>query len=181
MSSTGWAWLAAAAVLAFWALGAYNRVVALRGAVASAWQQLDALIQSRQRAIGSLVDATEPALAGERATFDALVAAQVQVATAAEVVRRRPTTEEPLAVLAKSEIALGAALARLVALVDNDPALRQAEPVGAPLAELAALAPSDQFARKAFNEAAATYNAAIAQFPTRLLTRVFGFQTAGTL
>jgi len=181
MTSLPWGWLAAAAVLGFWMLGAHNRVVALRGAVTAAWQQLDGLIQSRQQAIGALVDAVEPRLAAERPALEAMVGAQVQVATAAEVVRRRPTTEEPLAVLAKSEAALAAALARLVALVQQGSELRLEAAVATPLAALAELAPRDRYARQAFNDAANAYNLALMQFPTRLLGRIFGFQRAGTL
>ena len=181
MKNLPWAWLGLLAVLGFWMLGAYNRVMALRAGVVTAWAQLDAVIQLRQQSIGALVDAAEPSLASERATFDALVAAQVRVATSAEVVRRRPTTEEPLAVLGKSEVALAAALARVVALVDNDTSLRQEAAVAGPLAALGELGPRERFARQGFNDAASLYNAALSQFPTRLLNRVFGFQRAGTL
>jgi LemA protein len=37
------------------------------------------------------------------------------------------------------------------------------------------------FARQLFNEAAASYNEAIAAFPTRLLVRMFRFEAAGRL
>jgi LemA protein len=37
------------------------------------------------------------------------------------------------------------------------------------------------FARQLFNDAAQTYDAALVQFPTRLLVRLFGFGPAGRL
>ncbi|WP_088284654.1 LemA family protein [Ideonella sp. A 288] len=181
MTHLPWGWLAAAAVLGFWMLGAYNRITALRGAIGTAWQQLDALIQARQQALGALLDAVEPTLATERPALDAMVAAQVQVATAAEVLRRRPAAEEPPAVLAKAEAAIGAAQSRLLALVDQHAHLKANETVATQLRTLADLAPRDRFARQTFNEAASAYNLALDQFPTRLLVRVFGFQRGGTL
>lgn len=181
MRSIPWGWLAAAAVLGFWTLGAYNRVTALRGAVVTAWQQLDALIQARQQAIGSLLDAVEPALVGERPALDAMVGAQVQVATAAELVRKRPAPEEAMGVLAKAEVAIVAALSRIVALVDTHGELKHDAAVAPHLQSLNELSPRHKFARQAFNDAVAAYNHAIGQFPTRLLTRAFGFERAGEL
>lgn len=176
-----WPWLLAVAVIFFWMLGAYNRVMALRGALHSAWQQLDTVIQARQQAIGSLVDAVEPRMAAERSAIDAMVAAQVRVATAAEVVRRRPTTVEPVAVLAKAEGDLAAALARLQSLVEQQAELRHEPAVSSPTKDLVELAARMRFNRQGFNDAANAYNAAVTQFPTRLLVRVFRFELAGTL
>jgi LemA protein len=132
MKGFRWEWIAALAVLGFWALGAYNRVMALRGVVVAAWLQLDTVIQARQQAIGSLVDAVDVALSSERSAIDAMVAAQVRVATSSEVVRRRPTSEEPLVVLAKSEVELAAALTRLQALIEQLGDLRHEDAVAGP-------------------------------------------------
>ena len=52
MRNLPWGWLLALAVIFFWMLGAYNRVMALRGALVAAWLQLDTVIQARQQAIG---------------------------------------------------------------------------------------------------------------------------------
>ena len=43
------------------------------------------------------------------------------------------------------------------------------------------LEPRLGFARQLFNDAAQAYNDAARQFPTRLLTHLFGFGTAGRL
>jgi LemA protein len=181
MRNLPWGWLLALAVIFFWMLGAYNRVMALRGALVAAWQQLDAVIQARQQAIGSLVDAVEPGMPAERSAIEAMVAAQVRVATAAEVVRRRPTTEDPVAVLAKAEGDLAAALARLQSLVEQHTELRHEPAVSQPTKELLELAVRMRFTRQGFNDAANAYNSAVTQFPTRLLVRVFRFELAGTL
>ncbi len=181
MRNLPWGWLLALAVIFFWMLGAYNRVMALRGALVAAWLQLDTVIQARQQAIGSLVDAVEPGMAAERSAIEAMVAAQVRVATAAEVVRRRPTTEDPVAVLAKAEGDLAAALARLQSLVEQHSELCHEPAVTQPTKDLLELAVRMRFMRQGFNDAANAYNLAVTQFPTRLLARVFRFELAGTL
>ena len=181
MTDTLWLWLALLAVLGFWALGAYNRIVALRAAVGSAWLAHDGLIQRRQQAIGSLLDAVEPSLQAERAATDAIVWAQVQVATAAEVVRRRPIALHPVEVLAKAESAMTAALPRLLSLVDQHAQLKQQDEVCNRVRLLTELAALERFSRQTFNEAVGHYNRAIDQFPTRMLAWGFGFEPAGSL
>lgn len=181
MTDTLWLWLALLAVLGFWALGAYNRIVSLRAAVGSAWLVHDGLIQARQKAIGSLLDAVEPSLQAERAATEGIVSAQVQVATAAEVVRRRPIALHPVEVLAKAEAAMTAALPRLLSLVDQHAELKRQAAVLTPLQALSDLAPRERFSRQAFNAAVGHYNLAIDQFPTRMLAWVFGFGPAGSL
>lgn len=181
LSGLPWGWLGLLVLLGLWMLGARNRVVALRGAVGAAWQQVDGVIKARQQAIGALLDAALPRLAAERGAVDAVVAAQIQVATASEVLRKRPSREEPAAVLARAEIGLASALARLVALIETHGDLRHDAEVAAQLRALTDLAPRGAFARESFNDAVQRYNAAIEQFPTRLLNRWFRFERAGTL
>ncbi len=181
LAALPWGWIGLLLVLGLWMLGARNRIVALRGAVAAAWQQVDAVIKARQQAIGALLDAALPRLAAERGAVDAVVGAQIQVATAAEVLRRRPTREEPAAVLARAEISLGSALARLVALIETHGELRFDSEIVTQLRTLADQAPRLGFARESFNEAVQRYNAAIEQFPTRLLNQLYRFERAGTL
>lgn len=181
LAALPWGWIGLLLVLGLWMLGARNRIVALRGAVSAAWQQVDAVIKARQQALGTLLDAALPRLEAERGAVDAVVGAQIQVATAAEVLRRRPTQEEPMAVLSRAEIGLASATTRLVALVETHAELRHEPEVKASLRALAEQTPRLTFAREAFNEAVQRYNTAIEQFPTRLLNRVFRFERAGTL
>ena len=47
--------LVVAAVLLFWAIGAHNRLIALRNAIGSAWAQLDALLKRRQALVEQLL------------------------------------------------------------------------------------------------------------------------------
>ena len=74
---------------------------------------------------------------------------------------------------------LDSTLARLLALLDQQPDLRAEPAVAAGLRELHDVDLRLAFARQLFNEAVQTYNAAARQFPTRLLTRLYGFGTAG--
>ncbi|NRF66203.1 LemA family protein [Aquincola sp. S2] len=164
----------------FWMLGAHNRVVALRTAIISAWSQVDGVLQARLQALAALRAAVEPRLAAEQAALDAVAAAHAQLAQAAEAMRPRPTDEDGPAALARAEAALAPALVRLSALIEQHADWRHEEAVARPQQVLQELAPRWQFARQMFNDAAAAYNAAIEQFPTRLLKRLFRFRRAGS-
>ena len=174
-----WTWVLLA-LLFFWMLGAHNRVMALRTAIVTAWAQADTALQARLQALAALRTAVEPRLAAEQAALDSVAAAQAQLQQAAEALRARPAEAAGADALARAEAALAPALGRLASLVEQHADWRDEAEVSAPLAALRELAPRWSFARQMYNDAAAAYNAAIRQFPTRLLTRVFRFTPAGT-
>jgi LemA protein len=170
-----------AALLLFWALGAHNRVVALRSAIAAAWAQVDAALQRRSAAVAALVTGLRGHMPDEQGTLDAVLVAQARVQAAADALRPRPVRADHAQALAQAEGTLSAALARLLALLDHQPALRQSSELAPQLAVLHDTTPRLAFARQLFNDAARVYNDAARQFPTRLLTRLFGFGPAGQL
>lgn len=172
---------AVVAVLALWMLGAYNRVVALRTPIIAAWGHIDGLLQAREQALAALMAVVEPALAGERAALEALHQARSSVRRAADAVRPRPAAVESVRVLAQAEAAFAPALARLMALAEPHPELRESTAVAQSVAALRELGLRWQFARQVFNDAGAVYNAAVSQFPTRLLSGLFHFGRAGQL
>lgn len=172
---------AAGLLLCFWAVGAHNRLMALRNAIHAAWTPLDALLAERGQALALLCDALRAHRPDEPAVPDAALAAAAQVRVAADKVRSRPSSAEAVAGLAAAEAALAPTLARLPALLADDGG---APPDAALAAALAAL-PTQQarlsFARESFNQAVGTYNAAVQQFPTLLLAPLLRFGRAGAL
>lgn len=173
------------AIVSFWALGAYNRLMRLRSAVAQAFGSFDAHMvrlvallsefsaaHAVQRA--SLVDGPDQELA-------ALQGATTQLSACLAVVRARPLAGDAVAALTAARVVLQAAWSG---------AARREEDVEGVDAMLATPAPSvwhvrwdehslqnDQ-AAGVFNDAVAQYNAAITQFPASLLAWVFGFKAA---
>lgn len=172
-------WLGLLAVLGLWMLGAYNRTTALKSAVLAGWATLDAVLQDRGQAVAALLQATAEPLAGEAAARDAVAQALAQAQAAAEVVRRAPATADPVADLGKADAVLAAVLVRLVALVEQQPALVASAEVAGPLQVLKQAPGRMAFARQVFNEAGAAYNTATTQFPTRLLGSLLRFGRAG--
>jgi len=173
--------LAIAAALVFWIVGAYNRLVSLRTAIGAAWAQFEEPVQRREQALAPLVVHLREPLAGEHSSLDAVVGALAQLRSTAEAVRARPVQVAALGVFVSQEAQLGAALARLFALVDQQPGLRESVEVAARVAEVQAAIQRMAAARQWFNDIAASYDAATRQWPTRILVPWFGFGPAGRL
>ena len=176
----GWVvWVGVVAVLGLWVLGAYNRTTALKAAVLAGWVALDAVLQDRAQAVSTLLHATAEPLAAEAAAHGAVAQALAQVQAAADVVRRAPASADMVANLGQADASLSAVLVRLVALVEQQPVLLASADVAGPLLVLKDAPGRLAFVRQVFNDAGAAYNAATAQFPTRLLGAMLRFGRAG--
>ncbi len=173
--------VAGAALLVFWMLGAHNRLVALRNDIIAAWAQVDEPLQRRGAALRPLVAALRSHLPDEHGALDAALAAQLQLQSAAETLRARPSLAPRAQAVVAAEAALQAALARLLALLEQRSDLAGADELAPHVAELRDASQRLVFARQLFNDAVGHYNAAAHQFPTRLLSSLFGFGAAGML
>jgi LemA protein len=181
MSTAQWLSLGVAAVLVFWMVGAYNRLVALRTAIGEAFRQIDELVQRRAAAATALAARARGAMASEQTALDAWLAAQTTARQAADALRQRPVVADLAAALVGAEAPLAAATARVMALLDQQPAMLADTTAAAHVAALRETEARLGFARQVFNEAAQAYNDAVRIFPTRLLARLVGFGTAGRL
>ena len=177
--------LIAAAVLVFWGVGAYNRLVRLRHEIVRAYTALEVEITQRHALLLRWTDALRPVLEGSPQAADAVRAAAEQVLIASERARLRPSAARIIASLRLAEDTLAAARARLLAELPAH--LHQNSLSGTSLElagftdELAATGSTLAFARRQFNEAADAYNEAVLQFPTVLIASLFGFRAAGSL
>ena len=175
---TGWV---VVAVLVFWAVGAYNRLVALRNDISRAFVPVEAQMRLRHLLLAQWVDALRPSLADDSATPDAVIAACGQLQAACDVVRTRPSAARPMARLRLAEETLMEVRQRLLAALPAVPEALAAPEVAALSRDIAAADSTLGFARRQFNEATQNYNDALDQFPTWLIAGMFRFRGAGTL
>ena len=87
--------VAVAAVLVFWMVGAYNRLVALRSAIGAAWGQVDEQLQRRRAILQLLLEALRPQLLEEAPALEALEGALLQVQGCGEVVQHAAAAAGP--------------------------------------------------------------------------------------
>ncbi len=171
MSSQTLVAMIVAAVLLFWAVGAYNRLVSLRGELLRCFVPVDEQFRARHALLLRWADAPDQATGdADAAARDALRAACTQAEAACSHARSRPADADALTSLRLAEEILAQSRARLPAAGDE--------------ALASALNDGDTtlaFARRQFNDAADNYNRAVSQFPTWLVAGLFGFRKAGTL
>lgn len=170
------------ALLLFWAVGAYNRLVRLRGQVLVAFQPVDArlgqfiVLLQEQSPLAFDPMRTQPLLLTS-SLWAGLQAACTQLDVALRVVRRQVHDAESMAALQTAQETLLVWWDRLVHECRDHPDL---------LPESWQLAWMDNRrqagdAAETFNHAVMAHNAAIRQFPAQVLARVFGFRPAGCL
>ena len=169
------------AVLLFWCVGAYNRLVSLRNAIANAFAQIDVQLKRRYDLIPNLVETARKYVSHERDTLEAVIAARNQARTAADHVRAKPTNAGSVGALVVAEQALDGTLARLMAVVEAYPELKADQTLRELSEELTSTENKVAFARQAFNDTVLDYNNAAQQFPTTLISALFGFKKAGML
>jgi len=172
---------AVAAVLVFWAVGAYNRLVSLRNDISKAFVPVDVQIRQRHLLLEQWVDALRPLLEHRPQVLDAVLAACGQLQAACDVVRARPSAARPMASLRLAEETLADARARLKAELPAKPEMLAGPDMAVFGEELSAADSTLGFARRQFNEATQNYNDALDQFPTWLIAGLFRFRGAGTL
>lgn len=163
------------AALLFWVVGAYNRLVRLRGAIVRRFVPVHEQFRLRHGLLQQQITALETALPSATPRIDALRAASQQVDAACAHARQRPGAIGAITSLRLADEILAEARARLP--VPSMPGLDLAELN----AQLTASDTTLAFARRQFNEAVTGYNAAVVQFPTVMIVGLFGFRGAGTL
>ena len=172
---------AVVAVLVFWGIGAYNRLMRLRNAIGEAYVLLDKHLAERAELCVALLARVRPLLPSEQATFDTLDTAQAEAQAAAQATRLRPYAGDPVAALAVASAVHAAALTRLMSLLEHQTELREHAGIDAMVDDLKLIERQRAFARQVFNMAVAQYNEAAQQFPTRILASLYGFAEARSL
>jgi LemA protein len=169
-----------AAVLVFWAIGGYNRMVALRNTIAAAWARVEEPLGRRRALMMQLVDVVRPELPDKLPALDAVAAAASQAAAAVDAVRARPSSARAMASFSMAQAVFDAAAAQLLATIEGGDTLRARPDVASALDGWREAETGIAFARQGFNEAVANYNESARLFPTRILSWLFGFKAAGT-
>jgi LemA protein len=173
--------IAVAALLVFWAVGAYNRLVRLKNTIANAFGQIDVQLKRRYDLIPNLVEAAKKYLQHERATLEAVTLARNQAKSASDVVRSKPANAAAVVALATAEQALEGSLGRFFALAEAYPELKADETIRELSEELTSTENKVAFSRQAYNDAVLDYNNAQGQFPAMLIASAFSFAPSAML
>ncbi len=178
----GWLiFLGLIAVVVFWAIGAYNRLVDLRNRFKNAFAQIDVQLKRRYDLIPNLVETAKGYMKHERETLEAVIKARNTAISANAAASANPGNPAAMQGLVAAEGALGGALSKLFALAEAYPDLKANQNMMQLTEELTGTENKISFARQAFNDAVMTYNTATQQFPSNVLAGMFGFTAAELL
>jgi LemA protein len=175
MSAISWVVLAVLAVVLFWAVGAYNRLMRLKNQVANAFGQIDVQLKRRYDLIPNLVEVARKYLAHESQTLEAVIAARNQASRAEQAAAANPLSGVAMGALAGAEGLLGGALGRLFAVAEDYPELKADATMRELSEELTHTENRVGFARQAYNDQILAYNDAALHFPTIIVARLLGF------
>jgi LemA protein len=155
----------AGALLALYAIGVYNRLIALSLRRGQAFSDIDVQLHQRYDLIPNLVEAAQRYAGHEKEVFEniALARAGVRQETGAGAGRM------------KAEGLLAGALSGLLAVAENYPDLKADAQFRALMEELSDIENKIAAARRFFNNATQEYNATLAQFPVNVVGALLGF------
>jgi LemA protein len=163
------------AALAFWVIGAYNGLVALKNQVANAWKQIDVQLKRRHDLIPNLVNTVKGAMQFERDTLEAVISARNK---AIAVQSAGGPAGPSVGQTAAAETQLSGALGKLFAVVEAYPDLKATGNVAQLQEELTSTENKIAFARQLYNDTATEYNTKQQQFPTSLVAGLAGAKNA---
>ena len=168
-----------AAVLLFWGVGAYNRLMRLRAEANAAFAALEAELAKQVALVRECLPPPEPTqpapLDGEPTSFWAgLHGAAAQFAASLAVARSRPLEPDGIAALGAAQDVLAMAWER----AERDDAHDLAGPrlPDTLTARRAQIVIQTHAATDQFNQAVTRYNEGIGQFPAVVLAWLFGFK-----
>ena len=168
-----------AAVLLFWGVGAYNRLMRLRAEANIAFAALEAELSKQVALVRECLPPPEPTqpapLEGEPTSFwSGLHGAAAQFAASLAAAKSRPLDPDGIAALSSAQDVLAMAWER----AERDDAHDLAGPrlPDTLTSRRAQIVIQTHAATDQFDQAVSRYNDAIAQFPAVLLAWLFGFK-----
>lgn len=165
--------LVIAAFVFFAGVSLYNRLVALKHRVATAWSNIDVLLKQRHDELPKLVETCKQYMQYERDTLERIMLARSAVHAA--------SASGDVAAVSRAEGELRGQLGKLFALAEAYPELKANASFQELQSRISALETAIADRRELYNEAVNVNNASIEQFPANLIAGPFGFVAAKLL
>lgn len=150
--------------------GSYNRLVRLRQHLDGSAAQVSVQLQRRHDLVPHLIEAVRGVLSHERELLETVLRAHAAAQGAAHT--NGPASDP--APYPSAEHQLTQALHRLAGVLERTPRVHADAAIARLLEEVTTTENRVAFARQAFNDLAASYNAALHTFPHLLVARLFG-------
>lgn len=176
-----WIFLGVVAVIIFYLIGIYNKLVALKNRFKNAFAQIDVQLTRRYDLIPNLVETAKGYMAHEKDTLEAVINARNSAFQAGKAAAANPDDIESIKELAAAEGVLSGSLGKLFALAEAYPDLKANETMLSLMEELTTTENKISFARQAFNDSVMQYNTYREQFPNSFIAGRYNFGPAQLL
>ena len=155
-------------------VGIFNKLVTLKNRYENAFSQIEVQLQRRYDLIPNLIETVKGYMKHERETLEAVIQARNQAAGSLQTASQNPSDAGAIAGLAGAEGLLGGALGRMFALSENYPDLKANQNMATLQEELSSTENKVAFSRQAFNDGVTAYNTYKQTFPPVLFAPAFG-------
>lgn len=165
------------ALLVFWSIGTYNRLISLSESTESQWANVQSAYQRRADLIPNLIATVKGYADFEQETLIGVIEARSK-ATSVQV-SADELTPERIAAFQKVQGELKGALSRLLVTVERYPDLKANQNFLALQSQLEGTENRINVERNRFNEQVRGFNSAVKRIPTSLVASIGGFESRG--
>ena len=162
------------AVVAFYIVGIYNRLVQLQNRNENGFSQIEVQLKRRYDLIPNLVETVKGYMSHERETLEAVINARNQAVNGLQQAAMDPSNAAAIQALGGAEQGLTGALGKLFALSEAYPDLKANENMAQLTEEITSTENKVSFARQAYNDAVTAYNTYKQTFPPVFVAGLFG-------
>ncbi len=174
MSTGTIVFLAIVVLLVIYLISVYNQLVATKNRYENAFAQIDVQLKRRYDLIPNLIEVAKKAMAHERETLEAVVAARNEAAALLKAAAAHPGDAEAMGKLSQAEGVLGGAMSRFNMVMEAYPDLKTSQNMMQLNEELISTENKVAFARQAFNDSVMSYNTYRQSMPQTLFAASFG-------
>ena len=156
-------------------VGRYNTLVTAQERIEAAWSEIDNQYKRRFDLIPQLVNTVKGAADFEKSTLEAVTEARASVGRA-QLPAELPTDPAQMQAYVQAQQGLGAALGRLMVVVERYPEIKANQNFLSLQDQLEGTENRIAVARRDYIDAVRIYNTARRRFPANIIAGMFGFE-----